>query len=1103
MTGHPTGWNDGDIGLVGRQRELDELRAGLRRAQDGHGKLVMVAGDPGVGKTALAQAIAAEAIASGALTLWANAWGRSKPLRSVPAYWHWAGVVAHLAARCEISPLLAQAMPRLTGMRAGRESPAIDSRSHDQSVDWRSELFAAVGALLRESASGAPIVLVLDDLDGADHSSLQLLGALAPQLRDSSILVIGTYCEAKTRVDARLAGTMREITRNGHRLALRGLCEDDVADVVERIAGYRSAPPVVRTIHRASRGRPLFVDAAAQLLGAGRIEEVQRLTPSRFPKTLRETIRLRTEPLPGSTRALLCAAAVVGGEFRTDTLGRVCKMDAGEVGRALGEAVQCGVIVRGPPGSDFGAYGFSNGWMREMFYDALLPHVRGELHRDVALALEEIRPGVHVAELAYHFHVAAVQRKATQYAVAAGRRAASLAAYEEAVGHFTQALHAVGGGQDDDDEQRCDILLELGTAQGRAGDAAEARKTFLVASSIAQRVHSPKRLARAALGYGGGMGGFEFGRVDDVLVGLLEKAREQLGCEDEALLARVLGRLAAELYFSDRVIERIDLGEQAVAMARRIGDRATLASTLSARFLTLPGTEEPSERLGIADAIVALAEEVGNRKVVLRGQSWRIMTLMELGDWDSVVVELDAHEQLARQLRDPLYLWHVPRFRATIALLEGRLEEAERLAGEALAVGREAQAQNALQLYAVQLAAIRSEQGRLEELTPYFDVYGQRYPASPIWRATAAYARATLGELDRAREEFEALTADDLAAIPRDWEWLACVALLVQCGAILGDARRSALLAGVLAPYTKRTVMVGQGAVCLGPVSRFAGLAAMTAGDPQTATVRFSQALRTAQRWNAAPFEAAINVELRGALRQQPPPRNSPPDAVVLRVPTELGELSAGGDRLVAGHEQVVLRRQAGAWSVCYRGRETSLGSAKGFGYIARLVAVPQVEFHALDLAGEPAQPVRAFTLAMADAAGLSIRGQAGGDTVPPLDNAAKAAYRARILELRQNIEQAESFHDPERAQLARDELGFIARELAAAVGLRGRDRQTGSDSERARVNVTRAIRSAVKRIGEHDVQLAELLGGAIRTGTFCVYAPPAEPQLEWAIIVE
>ena len=1153
--------------LVGRDRELTELRQGLAGALAGRGRLFMVAGDPGVGKTALADAIGAEAVAAGATVLWGRAWGAG----GAPSYWPWLRILRRLASERDIADALAALGPEATGRltrlipglarapdlagpggAAGRAGGAGTGASRaggagtgatpaatteaGESDAARFQLFDAITSLLRAAAGQAPLVLVLDDLHGADHPSLLLLGFLAVHVRDSPILVIGTYREAEARLDPQLAATLGDIIRHGRRLPLRGLREADVAAVVERVAGRRPPDRVVRAIHQATEGNPFFVDEVVRLLSAeGRLDDAASVATVRIPDGVRETIRHRLEPLPEATRELLCTAAVIGREFRLDTLQRVSGCDAVALDAALSAAVDSGVLVEGT--AALGAYSFTHGLIRETLYDDLGPQRRGVLHRDVGRALEELYdadPEPHVAELAHHFFVAATTgelEKAIDYSVRAGERALGLVAYEQASAHFERALQAYALQERPDAERRCELLLALGTAQSRSSESHAARETFLRAADVARRIGSAERLAHAALGYGAGLGGFEFGRVDDGLVALLGEARAALGEQDGPLHARVLGRLATELYFSDRLEERLLLADEAVAMARRIGDRATLASTLSARFLTLMGPENGDERLQIASDVVALGEEVRDRELVLRGHAWRILSLMELGDWVGAEIELAVHERLAEELRDPLHLWYVPMFASARALLQGRLPQSERFAADAFAVGRGSQAQNAAQMYAVQLFALRAEQGRLTEVEQSLEEFGRRYPAAPVWRAAGAFALAVLGRTDEARRSFEALTATGagVAEIPRDSEWLATVALLVRTGHGLGDARRTGALGALLEPYTERAVIAGRGAICLGPVSRFAGLAAAVAGRRADAVEYLEHALAVARRWGAEPMIAGIAVELAEVLERSPTAadarraRDLRDDALATAQRLELGGLlarlgagSSGADAAAGGlagspgasgtdselaHalSPVAFYRRGDIWTIGPSGREIQLRDAKGLAHVARLLAVPHVEFHAMDLVGG-ATSERGAAAAIAIGAGIEVRARGEGDAGPALDGQAKAAYRARVGELQEEIDEAESFNDPERAARAREELEFVARELAGAVGLHGRDRKTGSDAERARVNVTRAIRTALKRVSEHDAVLGRRLGGAIRTGTFCVFDPaPGEP--EWDLV--
>jgi hypothetical protein len=191
---------------------------------------------------------------------------------------------------------------------------------------------------------------------------------------------------------------------------------------------------------------------------------------------------------------------------------------------------------------------------------------------------------------------------------------------------------------------------------------------------------------------------------------------------------------------------------------------------------------------------------------------------------------------------------------------------------------------------------------------------------------------------------------------------------------------------------------------------------------------------------------------------------------------------------------QAVFRREGEYWSMVYEGDAFRLRDSKGLRYLARLLAAPGEELHALELVGADTFGVR--KAAVED--GLEVGGF--GDAGEVLDTQAKAAYRQRLDELGDEIEEAESWNDPERAARAREEREFIARELSAAVGLGGRDRRAASAAERARVNVTRAIKSALLRIDEHSPALGAHLKRTVRTGTFCSYSPDPRLPTSWEL---
>jgi len=192
-----------------------------------------------------------------------------------------------------------------------------------------------------------------------------------------------------------------------------------------------------------------------------------------------------------------------------------------------------------------------------------------------------------------------------------------------------------------------------------------------------------------------------------------------------------------------------------------------------------------------------------------------------------------------------------------------------------------------------------------------------------------------------------------------------------------------------------------------------------------------------------------------------------------------------------------LFRREGEFWTVAFEGTAFRLRDSKGLHYIAALLREPGRERHALDLVGSQAPAAGSAVRAGADVgAGLHAAGDAG----PVLDPQAKAQYRARLNELEEELREAEQWNDPERAARAKEERELLAHELASAVGLGGRDRKAGSDAERARINVTRAIKAVLDRITENSPPLAKHFEATLHTGTFCSYVPDPRSPLRWEL---
>jgi tetratricopeptide (TPR) repeat protein len=347
------------------------------------------------------------------------------------------------------------------------------------------------------------------------------------------------------------------------------------------------------------------------------------------------------------------------------------------------------------------------------------------------------------------------------------------------------------------------------------------------------------------------------GTVDELEVGLLEQALAALGEADSTLRARVLGRLARALQSSPEAERRARLSQEAVAMARRLGDPAPLAAVLYERHMATWGPDNLAERLAAAAEVVELAEAAGDRVMALRGAGFLLADQLEQGDMDALALGLERYDRAARELDQLHFAWHVPLFRAGQELLGGNLEEAERLATEALAVGRRAHDPVVGVYHMIVLVGLRWQQGRLPDLEATLRRFVDRFPANLGWRATLAVLLCEAGRHDEAREHLERLAAGDFAGLPRNHLYLYHLAVLAITCHALGDQARAATLYGLLLPYGDRNVLVARLPLgTLGSAAHYLGLLAATLSRWDEAAAHFDAAAQAHERMGAAPLLA-------------------------------------------------------------------------------------------------------------------------------------------------------------------------------------------------------------------------------------------------------
>jgi hypothetical protein len=299
---------------------------------------------------------------------------------------------------------------------------------------------------------------------------------------------------------------------------------------------------------------------------------------------------------------------------------------------------------------------------------------------------------------------------------------------------------------------------------------------------------------------------------------MLDEALAAIAPEDSALRALLLAQRGISVYFRSQD-ELITYTGEAVEIARRVGDRAALSRSLFARLYGAIDLVDPDARLAMAQEIVRLGEEAQDNELILRGLFVRVGMQIILGDMDAANADIDKYATLATEMRIPRWIWQAELFRAMQALFEGRLGEAEQLALKAFETGRLADPDNFLQMYSVQVFAIRREQGRLEEMVPATQAFVANLPAVPAWRAGLAYQYAEVGRIDEASGEFEVLAADGFSAIPADGNWPIAMALLAETCCSLGDTERAAILYESISPLAELCVVVGLIVDSYGPLA--------------------------------------------------------------------------------------------------------------------------------------------------------------------------------------------------------------------------------------------------------------------------------------------
>jgi len=869
--------------FVGRETESAQLHGVFDNALSGQGALVMVVGEPGIGKTSLCEQLATYAALRGGLALFGHCYEEgSLSLPYLPFVEALRSYVMTREPDALRSELGANA-PRVSRIISEvRDRIEVELSPPGDPEEERYRLLEAVTAFLRSAAAVQPLLIVLEDLHDADRGTLDLLTHIARNLQGARLLIVGTYRDIEVDRTHPLASALAELRRatSFTRIGLHGLGPADVQRMLANIANREVPWSTAEAVHRQTEGNPLFVQEVVRYLveeGLLRRDEGGGLRPTgdtpllmRIPEGLRDVIGKRLSRLSAECNRVLASAAVVGREFPLDVLQDVAGVAEEQLFAALEEASATSVVEERRGGGSGVRYRFVHAFFRQTLYEELFTPRRIRLHQQVARAMERRYAGrldEHAAELAEHFTQSTDAEdlgRAVEYSEMAAARSMSVFAYAEAARLLEQAIEAQEVLDPDDKAKRCDLLLALGNAVMPAGEPRRVADEIAPAAlALAEALADDGRAARACVMAIGALSRHAAG-----LAPIGPEFRAWVERLDRVATPATAERVRADMYRSLQLFtsgqpaEGRTLALRALVLARELNDPDTLLHAVMTVSRLRNAPQHQRERL-------QLTEELANKP--RDGVSVRVQTLdlLETGSVYLTWADRPRAEErwgqlaeLAARSRDPMPLLRSLAAERSLALLDGRLEDViaswERyvtLAGElgtVLPLPRFAELHRAL-LYLGQL-----------------DETALRARASDEWEGLLLYlpsvralCLAHLGQSVEARALLLSVMSERGIGVAEDETSMEGMAWLLETAVLVEEREAATILAGRLAGVA--TLFTG---AC---VARLLGAAAALLGEPAQARAHYEQALEVARKIRHRPEIALTRLQLAELLLENEP----------------------------------------------------------------------------------------------------------------------------------------------------------------------------------------------------------------------------------------
>ncbi len=804
--------------LVGRDRLLDDLTDVLRAAGDGRGRVVLVVGEPGIGKTSLLQALARRGAALG-MRCGAGSW----ETEVVPALWGWTRALHEALGSAELIA---------TPLGDGVDAVSASLRQAD----------ALVTALRGRPAT----LLLLDDVHWADADSLRLLLRVAAQVRSAPLVVVAGVRSSQADHGPAMVATLAGLARlDPVRVVLGGLDADAITDWVSGRAGVEVSAEVAAALADRSGGNPLYVGELVRLLVRhGALNLLDAPEWRSVPDNVNDLVRHRTAELAAESAHVLRTAAVAGRVFDLLVVERASGADAVTVDAAVESALVLGLVEA--DAESVGRYRFTHALVRDALYAMVPPPTRARTHAAVATALEDRYAGsvgAHVSELAEHYRLAgpALSRSAWLFASRAAEAAAAQSAWDEAL-----RLHTLAGTLQETDAavtpvERESVLLGRVDALVRLGHPLQAWPLVSEAASSALARHDVEAAAAALLSItvNSVWGWRQTSEYDEDAIALWERVLDLLPSGSEATRAHVQAALSTELLYAPGTSARATaLADTAVATVRRCG--APASQRLAVLRLALQALHRPEllhHRVALYDELLETADTVGDAPALTTGLTGRASDLVELGRLPEARADLARAEKLARQHRLPQDIVIVGWSLATLHQMDGDVVTAEAVIARTEALDATlSMAGQGIPLF--KRAVLRLLEGRLPELEPEL----RAAPHVSLFRDMHALSLVEAGREDEARRLLGPWA--EQPPVPRDYLWVLFTAARARLWARLRDPDAVAALRAALAPYADRLAVGSVAVAFLGSVELALAELAAAAGETEAASEHLARARR-------------------------------------------------------------------------------------------------------------------------------------------------------------------------------------------------------------------------------------------------------------------